>query len=626
MSNRTKTIDEILAENKALKKRVSELERQLTASDFSLYHYPKIIENAPIAFTRVLKDTEGYALVNKEFTRQSGYTREEFNARSEKEILDTIHPDDRDNFLRAYTKWCDDGFKDVFRYMYRIINREGNILWLDVYYYAELDQNGAPYAVDQIYIDITDHIEAELKLKESEEKYKSLADSVPAAIFIYKGTKFVYGNDYSEKITGYTNEEMLSKNFWDLVHPDFRETIKQRGLKRQMGEDIPSRYEIKILDKHGNEKWLDYNGSVIEYESQSAVLGIAYDITELKKTQQALISSEEKYRTLVENMNEALLVVDNNDSIVFANENTCGLFGYKREDLIGKVASELLVSDDYKEFNKAKVKEREKGFPDRYEIKLNSRTGEEMWIQVSGAPLKNSEGDITGSIGILSNITDRKNFEDAIKSSLRQKELLLKEIHHRVKNNLQIISSLIKLQSTHLKGSGLEEIFSESQNRIRTMALIHEKLYRSSDLSVIEFYDYVKNLVYNLYSTYGVKMDDIKPVIDFRSLYLDIDTSIPCGLIINEVISNSLKYAFPNNRKGNIYINLTENEPQNYILTISDDGAGIPENITFENTSSLGLKLVKILSEQLSGKIELNREKGTEFKISFKKLNYLKRM
>lgn len=613
------------AENEALKKRISELEKQLEAYDFSLFSYPKVVENAPISFTRVLQDTQGYALANKEFTRQSGYTREEFNSLKDEEILGSIHKDDIEGFLKAHEKWCDSKFKDTFRYMYRIINREGKTLWLDVYYYAELDDKGVPYAIDQIHVDITERINAERALRESEDKYRRLTESVPAAIFIYSGTSFLYGNEYSKKITGYSVKEMIGKNFWELVHPDFRELVKERGMARQKGNEPPSRYEVKILDKHGKEKWLDYSGTPINFQGQTAVLGVAYDITELKRTQHALMDSEQKYRTLIENMSEVILYVDNDDKILFVNDNAIQMFGYSKAELLGANAGDLLIHEDYREFSRERIKLRGLGFADRYEVQMKKKSGEIIWVEISGAPLKDLNGNIIGSIGLHSDITDRKKYENTIESSLKQKELLLKEIHHRVKNNLQIISSLIKLQSAHIGDKEILSLFSESQNRIKTMALIHEKLYRSVDLSVIEFYDYVKNLVDSLYTTYGISIDRVKPVIEFRSIYLDIDTSIPCGLIINELISNCLKYAFPGKKEGKILINLTEDKPQCYTMTIKDNGVGVPEGIDFNNSASLGLKLVKILSEQLGGKVELNRQNGSEFKISFKSANYLRR-
>jgi PAS domain S-box-containing protein len=613
------------AEITALKKRVRELEVQLETYDFSLFGYPKVVENAPVAFTRVLQDTQGFALANNEFSRQSGYSREEFNALSDKQILASIHKDDLDGFLKAHGAWCDSNFKDTFRYMYRIINREGKTLWLEVYYYAELDDNGVPYAIDQIHVDISDRINAEKLLRESEDKYRSLTESVPAAIFIYADNKFIYGNEYSARITGYDVKDMMGKNFWEIVHPDYRDIARQRGSARLKGEEVQGRYELKILDKKGNEKWLDYTGKTINFQGKPAVLGIAYDITELKRTQHALIDSEQKYRTLIENMSEVILYVDTEDKIIFVNDNAIDMFGYSKKELIGSIANELLVEDSYREFMKEKIRLRRHGFADRFEVMMKKKSGESIWVEISGAPLKDAKGNIIGSIGIHSDITDRKKYENTIEASLKQKEMLLKEIHHRVKNNLQIISSLIKLQSSHVNDKDIQGMFSESQNRIKTMALIHEKLYRSSDLSVIEFYDYIKNLVDNLYISYGISIDRVKPVFEFHSIYLDIDTAIPCGLIINELITNCLKYAFPDHKNGSININLIDNGKGDFLMIIKDNGIGIPAEIDFLNSTTLGLKLVKILSEQLGGNTELIRNNGTEFRISFKQSNYLHR-
>lgn len=613
------------AEITSLKKRIAELEKQLETYDFSLFGYPKVVENAPIAFTRVLQNTQGYALANKEFTRQSGYTREEFNSLKDEEILLSIHKDDLDGFLKAHEAWCDSNFKEIFRYMYRIINREGKTLWLDVYYYPELNDKGEPYAIDQIHVDITDLINAEKLLRESEDKYRRLTESVPAAIFIYSGDKFIYGNEYSSTITGYGVKDLIGKKFWELVHPDHRDIAIERGKARLEGREAPGRYELKIIDKQGNEKWLDYNGTNINFQGNPAVLGIAYDITELKRIQQALIDSELKYRTLIENMSEVILYVDNSDRIIFANDNAIKMFGYDKSELLGQIAVDILVDPGYREFIRDRIKLRRHGFTDRYEAQMKKKTGESIWVEISSAPLKDTDGKIIGSIGIHSDISDRKKYENTIETSLKQKDLLLKEIHHRVKNNLQIISSLIKLQSAHVNDKEIHSLFAESQNRIKTMALIHEKLYRSTDISVIEFYDYIKNLVNSLYSSYGISIDRVKPVIEFRSIYLDIDTAIPCGLIINELISNCLKYAYPDLRKGRISIDLKELNESDYVLVIKDDGIGIPESVDFVNTNSLGLKLVKILSEQLGGAVELIRNNGSEFRISFKRSNYLRK-
>ena len=213
---------------------------------------------------------------------------------------------------------------------------------------------------------------------------------------------------------------------------------------------------------------------------------------------------------------------------------------------------------------------------------------------------------------------ERKRMEEQIKASLREKEMLLREIHHRVKNNMQLISSLLRLQSGYIKDKKYIEMLKESQNRIRSMAFIHEKLYQSKDLANIDFNGYIKNLADDLFRSYGASIS-IALKTDIEGVSLEIDTAIPCGLIINELVSNSLKHAFPEDREGEIKIALRRTDRNEVELVVSDDGIGIPEDLDFRNTESLGLQLVTSLAEsQLQGKTELNRAKGTEFRIKFK--------
>lgn len=204
-----------------------------------------------------------------------------------------------------------------------------------------------------------------------------------------------------------------------------------------------------------------------------------------------------------------------------------------------------------------------------------------------------------------------------LEESVKEKEVLLREIHHRVKNNMQVISSLLNLQSAHIKDKTLREMFDEAQNRIQSMSLIHEKLYQSKELAYIDFKEYIKALTTDLVRSFGVKKDKIAIVINVEDISLDIDTAIPCGLIINELVSNSLKHAFPDGREGEIVIALKRVEG-GIELRVADNGVGIPEELDFKKTRSLGLRLVTILAEdQLQGSIELKRDGGTDFRITF---------
>jgi two-component sensor histidine kinase len=235
------------------------------------------------------------------------------------------------------------------------------------------------------------------------------------------------------------------------------------------------------------------------------------------------------------------------------------------------------------------------------------------------------EDKIIGLRGILVDITELKDAENKIKASLKDKEVLLKEVHHRVKNNMQIISSLLNLQIDYLNNEDAIDVLKESQNRVKSMAMIHEKLYLSKDLTEINFADYIQNLVSNLFYSYNIKESQIKPIIKIEDVNLNIETAIPCGLIINELISNCLKYAFPNQMKGEIIITLKSIE-DNFELVISDNGIGLPEKININKIKTLGLLLVNSLTEQIDGKISIYKKNGTQFKIIFKELEYKERI
>ncbi len=313
---------------------------------------------------------------------------------------------------------------------------------------------------------------------------------------------------------------------------------------------------------------------------------------------------------IIENMRDSIIVLDVNNRIVDVNPSAQHLFG-KAATFIGAAIEGVLP--EY-----SQIKREGDGAEQGGEIVLNVK-GEQRIYDVNISPLTDWGGRIVSRVIVLRDITDRKRTEEKIKSSLKEKEVLLQEVHHRVKNNLQIISSLLSLQSAHIKDRRDLEMLKESQNRIRTMALIHEKLYQSEDLANIDFHEYIEALVDALFRSYGVSTDTVTPAIEVGAVSLGVDTAIPCGLILNELVSNSLKHAFPGGRKGEIRITL---RPLNgsIELMVRDNGVGIPDRIDFRTTDSLGLHLVTILAEdQLNGKITLTRDGGTTFTITFRR-------
>jgi two-component sensor histidine kinase len=238
--------------------------------------------------------------------------------------------------------------------------------------------------------------------------------------------------------------------------------------------------------------------------------------------------------------------------------------------------------------------------------------------------VRESSGEIKYATALIEDISERKQAEEQLAASLQEKEVLLKEVHHRVKNNLQVVSSLLDLQSQRIQEPQVLEMFRESQNRVKSMALIHEKLYQSESLSKVNLADYIESLVMYLIQAYAVNPDRIALQLNLEPLALNLDTAIPCGLILNELISNAMKYAFPGNMGGTLWISLhsscsavSSQENNVFELVVGNDGVKLPKLLDLSSAKTLGFQLVNILIQQLQGQIEVSQNQGIEFKIRF---------
>jgi len=335
---------------------------------------------------------------------------------------------------------------------------------------------------------------------------------------------------------------------------------------------------------------------------------------EHRRAQKILQESEQKYRTIVDSTEDSIYLVDRECRYLFMNEKYLSRLGLPLDKVIERSYAEFHSEEETKDCSR-KVKE---VFETAKSVSYESRSQRDgKYFLRTLSPVEKPDGSISAVIANSKDITSRKQAEEKIKASLREKEVLLREIHHRVKNNMQVISSLLNLQSIHIKDKEALEMFKESQDRIRSMALIHEKLYRSKDLASIDIAGYIRDLTTSLIHSYGASAAAIKVNIDVRDIFLDITASIPCGLIINELVSNSLKHAFPDGREGDLKIAMHRTNGDKIELIVSDNGIGFPEDMDFRKTESLGMQVAITLVEQLDGTIELDRSKGTAFKIGF---------
>ena len=446
-----------------------------------------------------------------------------------------------------------------------------------------------------------------------EERYRELFENINTCVAVYEavddGEDFIFTdfNRAAEETENVKREEVLGKRVTE-VFPGVEEFGLLDVLRRVYRTGNPEHYP---LTQYEDERISGWRENFVYRLPSGEVVAVYEDRTKEKQLQEELEEKEKLYRTIFENTGAATTIVDEDTTIILANREFERLSGYSGDEIEGKKSwTEFVVDEDLErmtEYHKLRIRDPSLA-PRRYTFRFQNRHGEVRHMQMIVDMIPGTTKSVTSMI----DITEIKEAEENLRRSLNEKEILLREVHHRVKNNLQIISSLLNLQSLGTEGEDVREVLMESQGRIKVMAMIHEHLYRSESLASINFRDYVERLVEDIIISHGtgimkvIEVDDIKP---------DIDTAIPLGLIINELVTNSVKYAFPDGT-GTVTVRIRSHDDE-VSLVVADDGVGLPEDIEPENTDTLGLSLVSILTAQLDGTLTIRRDHGTEFRISF---------
>ena len=582
-----------------------------------------LIEAIPASI--YFKDTQGKNLVvNKAFEELVGKNREEIIGKTDKELLPKL--------LAAECNKSDDKvFKSgkVYHGEEKHLSQKGEISFFDTIKSPIVDEHGEIVGLVGVSRDITTRKKTEEALETSQEQYRDLVEKAGIAILVDdKGGNFQYVNERYAKLFGYSEEEMRKKSIRDVVFSDDLDMVLRYHKNRTQGKKVPSRYEFRGIKKNGSMIYLEIDAKAIK-KGKNIVGTRCYlwDITARKKAEKALKQSEEKYKTIAENIDMGIYRTSSgaNGHFIEANPAIVRMFGYKDKQEFLKVDVSEFYHDPEgrKSFQKKMLRE---GFVKNEEVLLKKKNGKPFLGSICAVTVRDEKGKIRYFDGIVEDITDRKDAEEKLKNSLLEKEVLLREIHHRVKNNLQIISSLLNLQSRHVEDEPALDMFQESRNRVRSMALVHEKLYRSNDLAEVDFCEYIQSLGRHLFMSYGIKSTKIDLHVDVEDVFLDINTSIPCGLIINELVSNSLKHAFSGKARGNIYVEMRPENNGKFKILIRDDGVGLPKDLDVTKTESLGLQLVTMLVEQLQGTLSIKNKNGTSFEIVFEKLDYRTRL
>ncbi|MCP4404070.1 MAG: response regulator [bacterium] len=408
-------------------------------------------------------------------------------------------------------------------------------------------------------------------------------------------------------------KEALEEQTVELHHSN---THLQQGMieRRQVEE------ELKQHCEHLEELVEERTTEIIQINGQ-----LQQEIIVKMQAQEALRKSEERLRSGVQNMPVMMNAFDAHWNLIVWNRECERVTGYNADEIVGNPkAMELLYPDAAsRERMITKWNERGNDYRDwEWDIVCKDRSVKTVsWSNIS------ERFPIPGWAiwGIGMDITGRKRAAEQIKAALREKEVLLKEIHHRVKNNLQVVASLLSLQAKRLPDDETRVLFNDSRNRVKSMALVHETLYQSGDLSRLNFAVYLRTLIAHIFSSYRGRPGRITSKVTVGNVSLSIEAAAPCGLIVNELVSNALKYAFPE-RTGEIRVEMDVNDHDQYVLVVSDNGVGFPEDVDFRDSGSLGLKLVHLLIDQLNGTIDLQNDDGTTFTLVFTEPKYMKRV
>jgi PAS domain S-box-containing protein len=450
--------------------------------------------------------------------------------------------------------------------------------------------------------------------QELDPKFQAFLDAAPDAIVVVDTTGHIVAiNPLTEDMFAYSREQLLSSPIELLIPERYRTAHEQnrrsyadtpRTRPMGLGRDLRGRRS------DGTEFPVQISLSPIETANGTLVISIIRDVTAQRR-------AEERFRGLLESAPDGIIVVDGSGEIVIVNSQTERMFGYAREELIG-ASIERLVPERFRETH---IDDRSAYFADPRTRPMGAgrpltgrkRDGSEFPVEISLSPLDTDQGMLVMSI--VRDITDRRRAEELIQAQLREKEALLREIHHRVKNNLQVTSSLLRLQAGTIEDPATREVFASTQNRIRSMALVHEKLYQSTNLSRIDFAEYIRALGDLLFKSFGADPQSIRFRVEGNETFLSIDTAVPCGLVVNEILSNALKHAFPGAKRGEIVVSLHSSD-NTCKMKIRDDGVGLRIDESRAGRT-LGLQLVRGLVQQIDGTYDVHTNGGTEFTIQF---------
>jgi PAS domain S-box-containing protein len=602
---------------------ITKIKKEREKLHLSEERYKAIYNQVFIGIARI--DLSGnYLQVNQRFCNILGYSESEL---IKMKFQDVTLPEELEDRLNLFNNIIANKLPN-YTLERNYLHKSGKVIQTNVNISLVLNEYSEPAYLVIVCEDITENKKnQELFLKQTAKLNSILESSNYLVMAIDQNKKLSTFNtntaQWLKKVYGVEPKIGLAMDKKPIVSSEKNNRFWNKKINEAL-EGKPQYFESKIITKKNIEHIYEFYINPIKSETSTIteVAIIGYDITEKKKTEEKIITQSAKLNAIFENSSHQIYTIDRTFKLTSFNElfakttiKNYGIIPYIGVDMKEKAIEKTptLHAQNFLKLHQEALK----GKSVQTESKIIDLKNIVSYYLIYLDPIILPDGKVNEVSYIAHDITDRKLAEKKIVESLKEKEVLLKEVHHRVKNNLQVISSILSLQRAYLKDRNSDNIFRELQNRIRSMSFIHESLYQTQDFSNLNFSEYLYNLATNLKHSYLIDDKNVTIAVKADQLFLNLDYSIPCGLIINELVSNAFKYAFPDGIKGKI--DIIVKKLHNFVeLIVIDNGVGIKPEIDIKNTESLGLQLVTSLVEQLNGELfHTNLNSGTEIKITF---------
>lgn len=528
--------------------------------------------------------------------------------------LDLAHPEDREEVAENIRQRIEGEEKSI-QYDFRCLTKDHETIHVKVFG-TRIEYLGKPAVVGTL-LDITHSKLAFERYQASVESFEDLFDSISDAIYIQdKDGRFLKVNDAAVKLNGYDRDFLIGNTPDVLAAPGKVDLEETHAYFEKALNGTPQKFEQWGQRKNGEifpEEVILNPGT---YFGEDVVIAISRDIGDRYEIEGKMQVTEERFRQLFQNAPFGIVMMDNHQDIKRINPAFEKIFGYDANEIKGVDIDRLIVPESDYESGRKISQNVFDGNVTSATAKRKRKDGSLVDVLIYGVPVILNDRPI-GIFGIYVDMSDRMRAEERIKASLKEKEVLLAEIHHRVKNNLAVITGLLELQQYNTDYEEAKNILRESQLRINSIALIHEKLYQNENLSQISIDVYLRELIDIIVSSVTTEETDVAISVNSASIFLTINQAIPCGLILNELITNAYKHAFKDRKAGEIKISLKK-EDNTFLLVFTDNGRGMPDNLDFDNPQTLGLTLIQTLARQLQGNGAFeNREEGMRFMLEF---------